>query len=360
MRVRLKGINKRTKRLRSGEVKTYHYAWKGGPALVGEPGSPAFVESYNAAHAARAVKSADTLGGVLNAFQRSAEWDRLAARTQIDYRKKIVEIEGAFGDLPVTALADRRMRNEFLTWRDDLAKKSKRQADLAWSVLARILSWALGRHLVEVNPCKAGGRIYKAGARRDKVWSADQEAAFLAHAGERMSLAFLLALHTGQRQGDLLHMPWSAFDGETITLKQSKTGARVCVPVTAALKARLVASPRNGRTILTTRDGAAWTGDGFRSSWRKACIKAKISGVTFHDLRGTAVTRLAVAGCTEAEIATITGHTLSEVGSILSQTYLKRDHALAQSAIAKLEAQMKTPDQTPDRAEVSEDQPEKV
>jgi hypothetical protein len=30
----------------------------------------------------------------------------------------------------------------------------------------------------------------------------------------------------------------------------------------------------------------------------------------FHDLRATAVMRLAIAGCTEAEIATITGHSL--------------------------------------------------
>ena len=39
--------------------------------------------------------------------------------------------------------------------------------------------------------------------------------------------------------------------------------------------------------------------------------RAGIVGVTFNDLRGTAVTRLALAECTEAEIATITGHSLA-------------------------------------------------
>jgi integrase len=58
---------------------------------------------------------------------------------------------------------------------------------------------------------------------------------------------------------------------------------------------------------------------------------------TFHDLRGTAVTRLAIAGCTEAEIATITGHSLRDVRSILDVHYLHRDPALAESAIRKLE-----------------------
>jgi integrase len=58
---------------------------------------------------------------------------------------------------------------------------------------------------------------------------------------------------------------------------------------------------------LVSTEGTPWTSDGFRASWGKACKLAGIVGVTFHDLRGTAVTRLALAGCTEAEIATITG-----------------------------------------------------
>jgi len=82
---------------------------------------------------------------------------------------------------------------------------------------------------------------------------------------------------------------------------------------------------------------------GFRSSWGKACRKAGIIGVTFNDLPGTAVTRLALAGCTEAELATITGHSLRNVRSILDAHYLHRDPALAESAIRKLERRTKTP-----------------
>jgi hypothetical protein len=66
-------------------------------------------------------------------------------------------------------------------------------------------------------------------------------------------------------------------------------------------------------------------------------------GVTFNDLRGTAVTRLALAECTEAAIATITGHSLHDVRSILDAHYLHRDPALARSAIRKLEHRTKTP-----------------
>jgi integrase len=89
--------------------------------------------------------------------------------------------------------------------------------------------------------------------------------------------------------------------------------------------------------ILRTTLDRPWTRFGFGSSWRKACTKAGVVGLTYHDLRGTAVTRLALAGCSEAEIATITGHSMKDVGSILDAHYLHRDSRLAESAIRKLE-----------------------
>lgn len=45
-------------------------------------------------------------------------------------------------------------------------------------------------------------------------------------ASEELKLALVLALWTGQRQGDLLRLPWSLYDGTHIRLRQSKTGRR--------------------------------------------------------------------------------------------------------------------------------------
>jgi integrase len=278
----------------------------------------------------------------LNAYQASEDFRQPAPRTRVDYIGKIKQIEARFGDFPLGALPDRRTRGEFMAWRDGMASTSRRQADYAWSVLARVLSWALNRGLVSVNPCEKGGRIYR-GTRADKVWTADDEAAFLNSAPSHLHLPLLLALWTGQRQGDLLRLPWSAYDGTHIRLRQSKTGARVTVPVGLPLKEALDATAKRGPIMLANSDHKPWTKDGFRASWRKACAKAGVVGVTFHDLRGTAVTRLALSGCTEAEIASITGHSLRDVRSILDASYLHRDPALAESAIRKLERRTKTP-----------------
>ena len=342
MRIKLKGINSITKRLADRTTRTYRYAWKGGPPLRGEPGTPEFIASYNEAVARKVVPPRGTLLSVLQGYQASDNFTGLAPRSRSDYVGKIKLIEKEFGDFPLSALTDNRTRGIFKQWRERLALSSRRQADYTWVVLARVLSWSMDRGLVAANPCARGGRLYR-GSRAEKIWTDADEVAFLERAPAHLHLALLLALWTGQRQGDLLSLAWSAYNGTHIRLRQSKGGTRVVIPVGAPLKAALDAAPKRSPIMLTTAGGKPWTPDGFRASWGKACKRAAVIGVTFHDLRGTAVTRLAIAGCTEAEIATITGHSLRSVRAIIDTHYLNRDPVLAESAIRKLETRTKTP-----------------
>ena len=342
MRVRLRGLHFVKKKLAGGEVQEYVYAWRGGPRILAAPGTPEFMQAYNEAIATKAAPKprAPNLLAVLRAYQDDEEtFGSLAERTKADYRRKLKLIENAFGDFPLSGLDDRRTRGLFKAWRNELAKKSKRQADYAWSVLSAALSFGFEHGLVDTNPCLKGGRLYN-GSRAEKVWSDDQEAAFLGKAPKHLHLPFLLAIWTAQRQGDLLRLLWSAYDGSFIRLRQSKTGVRVTIPVGAPLKLALdaaKASRGNATTILVTSEGTPWTGDGFRSSWRKACIKAGVMDLTFHDLRGSAITRLAIVGATVPEISTISGLSLGDVRGILDKHYLKDDVALAENAIKKLE-----------------------
>lgn len=352
MRIRLKGLNRIRKKLADGTSITYYYAWKGGPRLDGNPGTPEFISSYNTAVAERKGRHRkETLRWVIDDYLGSADFKTLSDRSRKDYAVHARHIDAEFGDMPVKLLQDRRARGEFLAWRDRLAVKSRRNADYRFAILARIISWGFNRGLVPCNPCERPGKLYRAN-RRDKVWTAEDEAAFYEKAPAHIHLALTLALWTGQRQGDLLALTWANYDGKHIRLIQKKTGARIIIPVGKALRAALDATraqlpgselSQSTVPVLQTAFGQAWTSDGFRTSWRKACATAKIVGLTFHDLRGTAVTRLALAGCNEAEIATITGHSMKDVGRILDSHYLHRDAKLAESAIQKLEQSMKTP-----------------
>ena len=97
---------------------------------------------------------------------------------------------------------------------------------------------------------------------------------------------------------------------------------------------------KKGLLILLNSDNQKWTENGFRSSFGKARDHAGLSGLRFNDTRGTAVTRLALTGSTPPMIATITGHSLRDVGAILDAHYLSRDPEFAWQAIRKLELGM--------------------
>lgn len=339
MRVMLKGIATATKTLASGERRTYYYAWRGGPKLEGQPGSAAFVASYNAAIASRKSPREDRLGSLVEAFRSSSEYTSLGERSRRSYNVYLKMIETKFGSMPIAALAEPRVKDVFMTWRDKMAA-TPRKADYAWSTLARVLSVAKKRGKITINPCEGAGRLYESD-RADKVWSEVQIAALLSVAPRHMVLPILLALWTGQRQGDLLSLPWSAYDGKYIRLRQGKTGVRVTVPVGETLRKALDAEPRRGPQILMTsrKVPTPWTESGFRASWRKLLAKAGLSEAdrNFHDFRGTAITRLSIAGATVQEIQPITGHSLKTIQGMLDAHYLGQDMRLAENAIIKLE-----------------------
>jgi integrase len=339
VRVVLKGIHKVKMRLASGEVKTYFYAWRGEPQIKAKPGTPEFVSAYNDAHAQLRQPRCGTLMTVIAEYKTSAEFTRLAPSSRRAYLVYIRLIENEFGDLPLAALADRRVRGEFKTWRDSFAE-TPRKADYAWTTLARIMSFAKDRGTIATNPCERGGRLYAAD-RTDKVWGEPEIAAVLSVASADIKLALVLALWTGQRQGDLLRLPWSSYDGSHLRLRQSKTGRRIAMPAGMPLKVLLDSTERRSPLILTNSYGRPWTSDGFRTSWSKACARAGVTGLTFHDLRGSAVVRLALAEATVPQIATFTGHSLKDVEAILDAHYLGRDIQLAEAAVLKLEARTK-------------------
>lgn len=116
----------------------------------------------------------------------------------------------------------------------------------------------------------------------------------------------------------------------------------VTIPCTETLKATLDALPKKGALILTTVTGRAFTKKRLNELWTETMVAAGLDpkALHFHDLRGTAITLLFEAGCTVAEAASISGHTLRTAQAILDK-YLARTPALARSAIIKLENRMK-------------------
>ncbi|MFY9292730.1 MAG: tyrosine-type recombinase/integrase [Methylorubrum rhodinum] len=337
MRVDLPGINTVRKKLADGTVRTYHYHRATGTRLRGKPGSAEFIRSFDeAGRAAALARSSGTVEWLIRAYKESGSWKKLAASTREIGTFDLNACEERWGSTSLKIIENPRSRPAFLDWHDELAAQHPRAADAKLGRLARVFAWGVDRGHIKHNPIATFERAYRSG-RAELIWLPDHVARFQAVASPELALALMLALHTGQRQGDLLRLPWSAWDGTAITLRQGKGRRLIYVPATRALKAALDAAPRRATTILVTAKGRAWGKRNFHDEWSAAFAKARINDdLHFHDLRGTAVTMLAETGCTVPEIATITGHSQAHAQKILDR-YLARTRALAVSAIAKLD-----------------------
>lgn len=335
---KFKGLAKVKKTLADGKTIYYCYAWRGGPLLKNDkgepiqPGDPLLEVAFRQAHERRKAPSPANLSTLITLYRGSSDFRRTKIGTRQEYDRYLDKIRARFGHLSLDETQKPATRGSFKEWRDQMADKP-RSADFAWMVLVRVLSFAKDRGIISVNIAERGGRLYRS-TRRDRTWSDADVAAFEAVAPPQMRLAIQLALWTGQRKGDLLRLSWSDFDGSNLRFTQSKTKARVLVPMGPL--ANVLSSQRGNGAILRNSRGAAWTSNGFNTSWRKCCAKAGIADLTFHDLRGTAITRMALAGCTVPEIAAVTGHSLKDVEAILDMHYLGGRAELAASAMRKM------------------------
>lgn len=346
MRVKLKGVNTVKKRLSDGSVARYHYFRATGARLEGEPGSPEFLASY--ARAEQQIRDGNTRGfiaGLVRDYMRSPEFrTQLAETTQREYKRKLWAIEEEFGDMPVAALNNPRVRAPFMEWRNRVAEVSGlREADYRLSVTSAMLSWAVQNGQIDVNYIKGFRRLYRSD-RTDVIWQAADIEAFMANAPLEMQRALILALHTGLRQGDILKLCWTNYDGQSLTLSIGKNGrgglkARpVSIPCTQSLRTMLDGMERTQAVILTTATGRPFTKRVFWGQWREAMKAAGMEGspLHFHDLRGTAITMLAEAGCSIPQIVSITQHSLATATRILD-VYMSRTRHLANEAIARFE-----------------------
>ena len=352
VRAKIKGVNTVRKRLADGTVRTYHYHRATGAALPGKPGDPAFLAAMVEAERI-APKDVGNVNALIRDYLLSLTFEKKAASTQREYKRMLTELEAKFGKLPIRALESPRVRGVFLDYQEEIGRDRPREADNRLSVLSAVFSYAARKGRIKDNPLAGFERIYS-GDRSEMIWTASDIAAFMAAAPLELQQAMILALHTGQRYGDLIRLRWSDFQGETISLKQNKTKARVTIHVSRALRRMLNGMDRRGPYILTRDDGRPWFTEGndkeLGKQWSAHMVacglrpegyaelsKAQKAGhLRFNDLRGTAVTLLSEAGNGIPQICAVTGHTLQSANRILEK-YLAMTPALSKAAILAFE-----------------------
>jgi integrase len=121
-----------------------------------------------------------------------------------------------------------------------------------------------------------------------------------------------------------------------LDVKQAKTGSELSIPVHPALAAIIAETPADNLTFLITQFGQPFKAAGFGNWFRERCDEAGLKHCSAHGIRKAAARRLAEAGCTEHEIASITGH--ASLREITRYTKAADQKKLARAAMEKVKA----------------------
>lgn len=239
---------------------------------------------------------------------RQEELPKKATRTRQDYDRVLLYLHDKIGKMPVCKLTTQdvaRARYE--------GDGGQRFRNYVVQVLKVLCQFGVERGWLADNQAH-GVKLVKIETKAPHiVWTDTAVAKWRAEAGTLPRLIFELGIGTVQRPGDLVKFRWGDYDGSALSLAQGKTGTKLVLPVTDSLKAVLDAerarlTPHPTRHILTLQDGS-------RMSYRRMAeifmAERKRLGTEAHDMhamRYRGVQELAWHGCSDAEIASYSGH----------------------------------------------------
>ena len=207
----------------------------------------------------------------------------------------------------VAAYRDRRLK-------DGVAAQTAKH-DLA--LLSRVFNLAAkewGIALPFGNPV-ALVKMPRVANARDRRLIGDEYARLLVAAeayGGEIGPLITWAIETAMRRGEIAAMRWEHLDGPSgpqcrqarvLLIPETKTGTPRRIPLSTTAVAILDALPRR-------IDGHVWSmrPDSISQAFERVCKAAGITGLTFHDLRHEATSRLFEKGLNPMEVAAITGH----------------------------------------------------
>lgn len=190
-------------------------------------------------------------------------------------------------------------------WRDErLTQVSSESVNRDWNLLSHVCTIAVKEwRWLKHNPF-TDVRRPKPGKPRKRIPTADEiEALKIAggyHLGKletetsRVVAAFLFAIETGMRAGEIASL--ENVRGSVAHLPETKNGHARDVPLSKEAQ-RILKQLPNGRFDMPSRDAL----------WRKTMKAANVEGLTFHDSRHAAITKLSKK-LSVLELARMVGH----------------------------------------------------
>ena len=283
--------------------------------------------------------NAYSVNAIIAEYRASRHFETLKQSTKRGYEQHLRAIAKWAGEEAVTSITSNDVQEIYELMR----ARTPARANHMIRVLRLVLHYARRRNYIQINPAEKPALVST--PPRQQVWTDEALETFVATADKMgrpsIGTAAMLSAFLGQRQGDLLRLTWTSYQDGRVTLRQSKTGQLIEVPTVPELRARLEETKRTATTILVSENtGQPYKSFNFQHVFREVRTEAakvcpELEDLWFMDLRRTAVVWLAEAGCTEAQIAAVTGHQIESTRRIL-ETYLPRSSPMAAAAIENL------------------------
>jgi integrase len=258
---------------------------------------------------------ADLIADTIKARRKLVAAGKLSKRTVDDNENEHApNLIDAFGKMPVDSVKPKHI---WLYLHKTRGVEAPVRANKEISFLQVCLGAACGQGLIDVNPCVGVKRNEETGRTRavsDKELRAFCKMAYrTSEAGKRVALAACIAYLTGKAQGQILALTRANVRPEGISFGKRKGGAAVDVAWSPRLRRYVAASSAMASNVSSiyvvhTRDGGAYTSQGFKHLWgdlMTAYVAAGGERFTFHDLRAKAVTDVIEQGRKASEL---TGH----------------------------------------------------
>ena len=283
--------------------------------LPGPEGSALFLEAYGRIHSSYGVLRGDTprgTPGTVDAavllYLQSADFRRLTARSQTDYRRVLDSFRGAFGPLYLADLD--------VAWWERLRDRYAAAA-ISWNNLRSrmrdVISMYRRRHPehVPVHPLLEVRRLGVAESDQNRAWPPDVLRQVFAAATPAFRALLAGYLLTAQRGGDVTSWRWDQYDQEhqALAMRQRKTGKALPMPVSALLSD--VIDGQRGRHpvyVFASPRGRRWTTGNAQETLARLLSDLRLPRYTLHGLRATGPTALKRQGMENRRIRELTGH----------------------------------------------------
>lgn len=279
------------------------------------PEDPGFAEAYQriAAMFARTKPTgAGTMAALIAAFYASPEFKKgLRPSTQRVYRHFLEPIREQYGDRSYKTLP-----RKWITWYRDKLGDQPATANHAVAILHRLFAYAADHDLRKDNPAAGVKKI--GGTGENRPWEDYEVEAFRSRwAPETVQRVILeLYLNTAQRGSDVVEMTRQRYAKGLISVRQKKTGERLSIPVSAALRAVLDPwlAKHEHVLLVTTPRGRQFSMTYLQRTMRDAMDAAGLPmDCTLHGLRYTAATILRELGLDWETIGDVTGHRTAQM-----------------------------------------------